>query len=272
MKKEFLPLIFYIIFSCGTKNESINNILPGNDPNFKIISHNDIGFESTNRKVDVFGLYIYAYPEVDDLKLLHTANIMAQYLDNDEDGNVDNPFLISTLRSNKASLFIWKYESQISINAQDLGDDETLPSWHNNNNQNERFDASLEEVWHVITHSGYANAYPNVFGENDKSLLAKAMDVSRGGNFKSIPSSYPSGAWYTYDDETCEYECMITEYIYWGMTSILGAQKNRSSEISQEWDLYTKELVKSKDTLLFSLLTNPKYKFPNILPDGSYLR
>ena len=67
MKKEFLPLIFYIIFSCGTKNESINNILPGNDPNFKIISHNDIGFESTNRKVDVFGLYIYAYPEVDDL-------------------------------------------------------------------------------------------------------------------------------------------------------------------------------------------------------------
>ena len=89
MKKEFLPLIFYIIFSCGTKNESINNILPGNDPNFKIISHNDIGFESTNRKVDVFGLYIYAYPEVNDLKLLHTANIMAQYLDNDEDGNVD---------------------------------------------------------------------------------------------------------------------------------------------------------------------------------------
>ena len=75
--------------------------------------------------------FTYAYPEVDDLKLLHTANIMAQYLDNDEDGNVDNPFLISTLKSNKASLFIWKYESQISINAQDLGDDETLPSWHN---------------------------------------------------------------------------------------------------------------------------------------------
>ena len=260
-----------MIFSCGTKTESVNNILPGNDPNFKIISHNDIGFESTNRKVDVFGINIYAYPEVEDLKLLHAANIMAQYLDNDEDGNIDNPFLISTLKSNKACLFMWKYEYQININAQDLGADETVPSWHRND-QNGKFDASLEEIWHVITHSGYAKAYPGFFGENEQSSIAKAMDVARGGKFKSVPDQYPPNAWYTYSDESCEYECMVTEYIYWGMTSILGAQKNRSSEISQEWDLHTKNLVKDKDKLIYSLLTDPKYKFPKVIPDGSYLR
>jgi len=269
MKRDILPIIFYTILSCGTKNQSVKNILSGNDPNFKIISHQDHGFESTNRKVDVFGIPIYAYPEVEDSKLLHVANIMAQYIDNDEDGNIDNPFLVSTLIANNASLFMWKYESQININAQDLGNDETRPSWHQNN-QNGSFDAALEEVWHVITHSGYANAYPEIFGENDKSLLAQSMDIARGGRFLSVPDEYPDYAWYTYHDETCDYECMITEYIYWGMTSLLGAQKNRQTEIAEEWDLNTRELVKKKDTPLYSLLTNPKYNFPKVIPNGKY--
>lgn len=269
MKKEFLLLIFFII-SCSN-NESTNSILPGDDPNFKIIQNSDSGFEAANRKVDVFGIYIYAYPEVEDNKLLHAANIMAQYLDNDEDGNIDNPILVSALKSNKASLFMWKYESQININAQDLGADETIPMWHENG-QNGRFDAALEEIWHVITSSGYAYGYPEIFGENNNSSIAKAMDIARGGVFKTVPKLYPPSAWYTYDDETCEYECMVTEYFYWGMTSVLGAQKKRSKEISQEWDLYTKDLFKNRDTVLFSLLTNSEYKFPKFLPDGTYLR
>ena len=96
------------------------------------------------------------------------------------------------------------------------------------------------------------------------------MDIARGGYFKEVPNSYPDDAWYTYDDYTCDYECMSVEYIYWGMTSILGAQENRLDEIQQEWDLNTIELVESIDTKIYKLLTNPKYKFPTILPDGSY--
>tara|TARA_B100000767_G_scaffold275717_1_gene314613 strand:- start:4501 stop:5319 length:819 start_codon:yes stop_codon:yes gene_type:complete len=271
LNKNYLILLLMAILSCKNKLELSSNILIGNDPNFKIIAHNDSGFETTNRKVDVFGIPIYAYSEVEDPKLLHAANILAQYLDNDEDGKVDNPFLISTLLANNASLFMWKYESQINLNAQDLGADETVPLWHIQN-QEERFDASLEEIWHVITSSGYSRAYPEVFGEYEGSSLTIAMDIARGGNFKIIPNSYPDNAWFTYDDYTCEYECMITEYIYWGMTSILGAQKNRSNEISQEWDLHTRDLVEEKDKLLFSLLTDSKYNFPSVLPDGTYLR
>ena len=102
---------------------------PGNDPNFTIVAHSDAGFTATNRKVDVFGVPIYAYATVEDVKLLHAANIMAQYLDNNEDGVVDNSTLLSALISSNTALYMWKQESQQgSINAQDLGADESVPA------------------------------------------------------------------------------------------------------------------------------------------------
>ena len=98
------------------------------------------------------------------------------------------------------------------------------------------------------------------------------MDLARGGHFINIPHPYPIQAWYTYKDRTCEYECMAGEYIYWALTSMLGAQENRLQEISQEWDLNSNELVKITDKAIYSLLSNPEYSFPQSLPDGSYRR
>ena len=272
--KKLLPFILIIILttiiSCKNNSDNYEPVSSGNDPNFTIVAHADSGFTATNRKVVVFGIPIYAYYEVEDSKLLHAANIMAQYLDNDENGVVDNLLLLTTLLNNNASLFMWKSESQINLNAQDLGADESIPVWHTNG-QTGQFDAALEEVWHVITYSGYSDAYPEIFGEIPGTALTNAMDIARGGNFTIIPENYPNDAWYTYDDETCDYKCMATEYIYWGMTSILGAQENRLNEISQEWDLNTRTLVENIDSSIYALLTNPLYKFPSILPDGSYM-
>lgn len=261
-----VSFIIPIIFSCCNDNSPIE---PGNDPNFTIVAHSDSGFKRTNRKVEVFGIPIYAYSNVEDTKLLHAANIMAQYLDNDEDGNVDNETVYDILLANDAALFMWKKESQININAQDLGADETVIDWHSNGYEG-RFDASLEEVWHVITQSGYSKAYPEVFGESIGSSLADAMDIARGGQFTSIPNNYPADAWYSYDDKTCDYDCMSAEYFYWGMTSILGGQANRLDEISQEWKLNTKELMEEMDPALYELLTDPQYQFPTVLPNGKY--
>tara|TARA_B100000795_G_C22746800_1_gene417580 strand:- start:351 stop:1154 length:804 start_codon:yes stop_codon:yes gene_type:complete len=267
-------MIGFIISFNGCNNDDKTEsvvISPGNDPNFTIVAHSDTGFTLTNRKVDVFGIPIYAYSDVEDLKLLHAANIMAQYLDNNEDGTVDNMSLLTSLTSNNTALFLWKTESQINLNAQDLGNDETIPSWHTNGHTGQ-FDAAIEEIWHVITQSGYANTYPTIFGENSGTALTNAMDIARGGNFTTIPNPYPSSAWYTYDDQTCDYDCMATEYMYWAMSSILGAQENRLNEISQEWDLNTKTLVQNTDVAIYSLLTDPQYMFPTTLPDGTYKR
>lgn len=253
-------------------------IKPGEDPNFTIVLNEDEGFSSFNRKVEVFQIPIYAKKKVDDARLLHAANVMAQYLDNDEDGEVDNELVHAALIDNKAFLFMWASKADMLFanlpndgEGQDLGNDETKFEWHENGHTG-RFDASLEEVFHLITHVGYASVYPNVFGEYPGTDLCNAMDVARGGYYESIPSSYPEAAWYHYDDFTCDYSCMATEYIYWAMTSVLGGQENRHDDISHEWELSSESLVQSSDTLVYNLLVNEEFKLPTLLPDGKYMR
>ncbi|MDO5978902.1 hypothetical protein [Flavivirga spongiicola] len=286
MKKTPLILIVIIVLttlstaSCSNDDNSLTNeitaIDPGNDPNFTIVANNDPGLTNFNRKVVVFGIDIYAASKVEDAKLLHAANIMAQYLDNNEDGTIDNQLVVDKMIENKAFLFMWKTESDqpssppTGREGQDLGADETVPAWHTNGHTGQ-FDASLEEIWHIINLAGHAKVYPTVFGLKHGTDLANAMDIARGGYFETIPTTYPTTAWYTYDDTTCGYEdCMTIEYWYWSMSSILGAQENRLDEIQQEWKLNTKTKVENNDSAIYTLLTNPQYKFPTVLPDGSY--
>ncbi|MFT4668030.1 MAG: hypothetical protein ACI8YQ_003619 [Polaribacter sp.] len=200
---------------------------------------------------------------------------MAQYLDNDEDGTPDNQAVVDKMVSNNAFMVMWKNENDLDINppsgweGQDLGNDETHPSFVANGKTG-TYDAALEEVLHLITHVGYAGVYPTIFGEEIGSELADAMDIARGGQFTSIPNPYPTGAWYSYDDSTCDYSCMVTEYMYWSLTSILGAQENCLNEIEQEWKLNTKDKVEMQDKAVYQLLIDPQYKFPTVLPDGTY--
>ncbi|MEW5251449.1 hypothetical protein [Microbulbifer discodermiae] len=249
---------------------------PGDDQNFTIEEiHNPI-FQQFDRKVEVFGIPIYAVRQVEDERLLHAANVMAQYLDNNENGAIDNPEVHEAMLDNGAFMVMWKDESDLDhlevpqgMLGQDLGNDETRPEWHSSGHTG-RFDASLEEVWHIISHAGYAYAYPEIFFETPGSQLSRAMDIARGGFFEEVPDPYPVGAWYTYDDQTCDYECMVTEYFYWGLTSLLGAQEHRQTEIYAEWKLNTPVLLKEVDISFYKLLTNKEYRLPMRLPDGKY--
>ena len=232
-----------------------------------------------SKSATVFGIKILATKTTGDSKILHAAKVMAQYLDNDEDGKVDNHKVVDKLKSVNATLVMFKDENEAENfdydgpdldHAQGLWDEETIPSF-NKNSTNSRFDASLEEVLHLITHEGYSEVYPDL-AEKKGSKLANAMDKARGGYFESPPSTYPTGAWYSYDDETCEYDCMITEYFYWALTSIMEGQAypGRLNEIGHEWKFNTLEKVKIGDPDVYSLLTDAQYKLPSILPDGEY--
>lgn len=235
------------------------------------------------KQVGVFGIMVYATRTTPDKKLAHAVNVLAQYLDNDADGRPDNRLVIDAMREHRAAVMMCASEREMQrmdigrhvpdevldkMVLQGLFGEETRPGGASRG----EFDATLEEVLHLITDAGYGEAYPKVFGREPGTVVAKAMDIARGGYFARVPKEYPAGAWYTYYDRSCRYRCQMSEYLYWGLTSILGAQDypGRLDEIDDEWRLNTAAKVKAKDPTLYKLLTDPVYKLPTVLPDGDY--
>lgn len=153
------------------------------------------------------------------------------------------------------------------------------------------FDASLEEILHLITNNGYAEFYPDVFGTNtygkpkpEYSQIAATMNDMVGdcGWAFNHTLKWPkcSGRFH-YSDDTCIYDCLITEYTMWSLTSILGGQdgshndalKGRCDIVANEWEMCTKELMKERDPKAFAIFDVDganQYKVPNKLPDGVY--
>ena len=275
---KFLILLLFIFASCHDNYQNCIDLDYGSEYiKIRGVEESDKNyFKYFCKTTEVFGVKIYATENVANDKIFHAASVLAQYLDNDEDGVVDNELVLNELVEKKVWLLMVENESELDAAIrippmgkpfQDLHDEEVTLI-----NGSPRFDASLEEVLHLITQHGYAEVYPNIFGENKDSEIAKAMDMARGGYFKNVPNSYPSNAWYTYDDKTCDYSCQITEYTYWALTSILGGQNypGRLDEIKQEWRLNTKEKVKNNDPIVFSLMTDPQFSLPTNIPDGKY--
>ena len=246
-----------------------------------------------DKYVNVFGVHIFASPTTPEDKLSHAAGVLAQYLDNDEDGVPDNTLVLSQLVSRNVFIIMPGTEAEMEGLEMELVEDagyhfgqglygeETKPDFLIDGKINapdgHYYDGALEEILHPITQHGYANAYPEVFGEVRGSTLAQCMDAARGGYFERVPkggpkSGYPEEAWYHYTDETCDYSCMVTEYIYWALTSILGTQNfpGRREALDVEWELNTRERVRTGDAAVYKLLTDPQYKFPTKAPDGNY--
>ena len=246
-----------------------------------------------DKYVNVFGVHIFASATTSEDKLSHAAGVLAQYLDNDEDGVPDNTRVLSHLVSRNVFIIMPGTEAemkQLEMDliaeagyrfGQDLYGEETKPDFFVDGKINapdgHYYDGALEEILHPITQHGYANAYPEVFGEERGSTLAKCMDAARGGYFEQVPqggpkSGYPAEAWYHYTDETCDYGCMVTEYVYWALTSILGTQDfpRRHETLEVEWELNTREQVRTVDAAVYELLTDPQYRFPTKAPDGNY--
>eukprot|EP00216_Chloropicon_sp_CCMP2111_P000544 CAMPEP_0198235788 /NCGR_PEP_ID=MMETSP1446-20131203/1696_1 /TAXON_ID=1461542 ORGANISM="Unidentified sp, Strain CCMP2111" /NCGR_SAMPLE_ID=MMETSP1446 /ASSEMBLY_ACC=CAM_ASM_001112 /LENGTH=286 /DNA_ID=CAMNT_0043917173 /DNA_START=36 /DNA_END=896 /DNA_ORIENTATION=- len=228
------------------------------------------------KHVDVWGIPVIATEATQDEKVLHAAKVMAQYLDNDEDGIPDDPNVMSELIGNMATLVmatdedeledamdaVWFGDMQANRGFQGLYDSETAPA--------DGFDASLEEVHHLLLNYGWAKVHPDELGQRKGSAIAQAMDVARGGVFDEVPRRYPKDAWFTYDDRTCGYNCQVSEYVYWATTSLLGGQVGRGDEIGNEWKLETPEKVLEVDVQAAAILQDPKLGLPTVLPDGNY--
>ncbi|MDE0927255.1 MAG: hypothetical protein OSA06_00635 [Acidimicrobiales bacterium] len=227
--------------------------------------------------VSVFGVPIVATPATDPAKILHAAQVLRGYLDNDQDGYVDDPAVLSALLDARSGMMmgasnqdvdrreIWEAFGQL----EEAGFSPFQELYANETAQPDSFDFALEEVHHLIYDRGWAVVYPE-FLEIEDSALSEAMDLARGGHFTSVPSSYPAEAWYSYDDRTCDYGCMVTEYFYWAHTTLLGSQaavgSERCQEISHEWRPCTPDDLRQMDPAVVGILENPLLKLPTKPP------
>lgn len=241
-----------------------------------------------DRKIVIFGIPVYAYRDVSDRKLRHAASVLAEFLDCDLDGKPDNEDLVYSMRDNNATLIIFRSPDSRAFerfmdrhersgrNGDDIVKELFAEEMAIINGRRGEFDATLEEVFHLITDAGYIQTYPETLGDSKGSQLAKAMDKARGGYFNKIPRRYPKGAWYRYHDRTCDYSCQVVEYLYWLTTSYLSPKgkgqdfPGRYGQIKHEWKLNNREKVEKGDKLGLKIITNKRYKFPTRLPNGRY--
>ena len=143
--------------------------------------------------IDVFGMYVIAAKESPLEKVLHTANVLAQYLDNDEDGFADDPNVLWQLVENNYVMPVWPIDggadgltvseirqkcSNVNIGAymfiEDIngngGDSYVFGGIANDNSFTNggdgEWDANLEEIFHTVTW-GWYRAYPEYFANGD---------------------------------------------------------------------------------------------------------
>ena len=226
-------------------------------------------------------IHIYAESNISDEKVLHVASVAAELLDNNEDGTVDDLLIEASLTELNTIMPVFQSENGNSIDTffDNLGDDGCTGAvlFRNEIDPNQPgywgSDATVEEVLHTINSCGHVEVYPSLYAlEPNSSYLTAAMDIARGGQFITMPNSYPDEAWYHYDDWTCEYDCMAMEYLYWCIVTYMGilSDAQTCAGISNEWEPCTPELFESTDTLMFNLVNDTENMLPQLAPDGNY--
>ena len=273
MKKILFLLVAFPLLISAQQNTVCFTV----DPN----PNSTTAFSGFTKYVDVLGCFsIYAESSIPDAKVLHAAAVAAELLDNNEDGIVDDPLIETQLQNENALMPIFSSdgssaENLLINNYNGNGISAVLYKNEIDPTQTGHWgdDATVEEVIHTINHVGHTNVYFAAFSmQPNSSLMSSAMDVARGGQFLSIPNPYPSSAWYHYDDQTCDYECMMIEYMYWAIVSYMGILNDPQTAqgISDEWEPYNASLLQSMDVLMYALITDPGYKLPLLAPDGNY--
>ena len=233
-------------------------VIPEGDPMY------GVGFHYCMK---VFGASMWAVETFSEPLLRHVASIAAEYLDNNEDGIVDDPAVNAALVANYAAMYLVdafdkfsKFDMSDSSAIHRMKDTVAQHSGETHPQALLTDDVTLEEVNHLLQLAGYGSAYPalrpkTATGPLPNNLLTDAMRISQ-----------QNGDYLRFDSAAS------MEFFYWGVTTLMGAQSLPGShcEVSGEWKLCTPEELQARNPTFHALLTNPSYKLPTRLPDGRY--
>ncbi len=73
--------------------------------------------EYFGKYVDVMGVGVFATANSQDEKVLHCARTLAQFIDNDEDGQPDNPAVHARMVADRAAMVMWRTFNQAENSA-----------------------------------------------------------------------------------------------------------------------------------------------------------
>ncbi|MEM7113730.1 MAG: hypothetical protein AAF614_14935 [Chloroflexota bacterium] len=209
-------------------------------------------------------LLICGTSEVTADKLTHAANVAAEWLDNDEDGQVDEPRLLEAFGQTKPVLLMSGRGISPAVmprimaahpdqRVQDLYASETNPG-------SGQRDASQEEIHHIIMNAGWQTLFPAVFSEqaSDNSTLYQAWKTA------------DSNRQYVYNDPTCDDSCKVTEFVYLATAAYMetGAELDLASD---EMRLKTRAELANAIPSVIDIFESTDYVYPtNHWPDGTY--
>ncbi|BBM89044.1 hypothetical protein COTS27_00732 [Spirochaetota bacterium] len=165
-------------------------------------------------------LTICAVSGVPSNKIEHAARVAAQWLDNDQDGSIDNTNVAMNLLSNRATVFLLQTASQEEFIENQLAAKYSDPDnlgvmfqtlyateTHLISTLAER-DASGEEIHHILSDSGWENV----------GNFSQRLDAAYNEATNSTPSLW------VYNDPTCNRECQKTEFLYTSVAAYLGSE------------------------------------------------
>merc|ERR1712226_301988 len=134
---------------------------------------------SYSKFTKVFGVGVFGHSSISDAKFQHVASVLAEWLDNDEDGCVDNPTVLTALlakhngdqtaivspgtsgarHNNHTSSWTGTLQHELGeagySSSAPIFNEELLPNCADPAATASCADASLEEIWHTITSHGY---------------------------------------------------------------------------------------------------------------------
>ena len=167
----------------------------------------DPALSSFSKYVNVLGCFhVYAESSISDAKVLHAASVVAELLDNNEDGIVDDPLLEEELRSCDAMMPIFSSEwSPAMDDVWDYYDGCVSAALFNNEIDPSQpghwgDDATVEEILHTINHCGHVEVYPSTFNlwPNSSLLSEPRLSISFVTNWQRYPQKLA-----TYENFIC---------------------------------------------------------------------
>eukprot|EP00747_Dinoflagellata_sp_TGD_P086432 gnl/TRDRNA2_/TRDRNA2_163283_c2_seq1.p1 gnl/TRDRNA2_/TRDRNA2_163283_c2~~gnl/TRDRNA2_/TRDRNA2_163283_c2_seq1.p1 ORF type:complete len:426 (-),score=47.05 gnl/TRDRNA2_/TRDRNA2_163283_c2_seq1:63-1340(-) len=275
------------------------------------------------------GVQVVATQHVPDFKVERVANVLAEYLDNDpRDGVVDDFNVVMEMQKRGATMVMFANFTELhkshfgglkSFDHVDVEADETGgsslgrlsarvflaegvavsqedPELRCIYNPDHICDAALEQVFKLVGDAGIKHAYPRQFGTERGSLLAVTMDQMIGdcGNAFDNTRSFPNcTGWFHYEDASCDYSCLVMEYLHHCVASYNGEYAWQRADLgldhdglcndpghrAKEWELcfhspdrrLSRKILKRVNPDAFALIFKQHFKIPRRFPKGNYI-